>query len=385
MFMVAVLSTVLIAAGQRAPKGEKPDAEERWQEKLDKDDREAITPVIGYAAPDFPKDAEWIGSPAMTWQELKGKVVVLQTWTTKTSAGRKWPERLKESLADVASEDLVLLGLHTPEGAEKAAEFMQQKPPVIPVMVDANGEFCDKLGAYKRPVNFVIDKHGQVRYAGLNAPGLKKAVEKLSSEMYDSAATPRVKKAEPEAPKAVEFPKFSDPILSAADFRGRSAPKLGNVKWISEPANMNGRLVVIDFWATWCPPCRASIPHMSGLADQFIDDVCIIGLTDESESQVESGLKKFKIDRDAFHYALASDTSASMSRALEIEGIPHIVVISSDGIVRWQGGPQGLDAQLLRQMVEANRSILKSENNRVSSGTGKGRWASETPKTRPKK
>ena len=74
--------------------------------------------------------------------------------------------------------------------------------------------------------------------------------------------------------------------------------------------------------------------------------------------------------------------------AFKIAGIPHVAIISSDGIVRWQGHSQQLDAQTVKQLVDANRSALKGGKSSGTGGStksGKGRWANETPKSRGKK
>ena len=69
---------------------------------------------------------------------------------------------------------------------------------------------------------------------------------------------------------------------------GHPAPDLDNVKLLQAPAgikatwqSLNGKVVVIDFWATWCVPCRKSIPHWNQLVDEFKGKpVCFIAITD---------------------------------------------------------------------------------------------------------
>lgn len=375
------LLTGLVGGAPDAPrtKADKPanDAQ-RWLEKLDKEDRAALDKSLGFPLPPVPKEATWVGTP-LDWSALRGKVVVLQTWTSKTGAGRKWPERVKEMLKDVTSEDLVFVAVHTPEGADSAAEYLKQKPAPMPVLIDSSGAFLDELGAFKRPVNIVVDRNGEVRYAGLNAAGLPQAVQSLLAEVQDTGYKPRAREAgEKSDEKVVEFPTFQTPLQRIADFRGKPAPPMGRVKWLSAEPRTQGKLVVIDFWATTCGPCRAAVPHLSDLSDRFIDDVCIIGLTHETESKVTAGLKENNLEKSAFRYAVASDPSGIMSKAMKVEAIPQIVVISSDNIVRWQGSPNGLDAALLQQLVDANRALLRRQGGAAEQG---GRWSRE-PKPR---
>ncbi len=347
--------------------------ESRWLEKLDGEDRSALYRTLGFAAPEFTPSLHWIGSEATPLSSLKGKVVVLQTWSSKNSAGRRWPAKIAQLFQD--APDVRVLAVHTPEGAENAAAFLEQKPQSVPVIVDSNGEYCDQLGAFKRPVNFVLDKSGAVRYAGLNEKGLRLAVQKLIEEPYDAAATPRKRPdAEANDVKSVAFPTFDTPT-STPDFRGKRAPDLGKIQWLSPQPNATGKVVIIDFWATSCGPCRAMIPHMNELSDAFLDDVCVVGLTDESESQVKKGLSDNNLAPSAFRYCVATDTSGSMKKAFSINGIPHVVVISSDWVVRWQGHPSMLDRPTLKQIVDANKSAVAAAK---SNATGSAnRWAAE--------
>ena len=90
----------------------------------------------------------------------------------------------------------------------------------------------------------------------------------------------------------------------------------------------------MDFWATWCPPCRETIPELNALAAKFPNDVVVIGVSDEPAAK----LKEF-MTKTPMSYAVTSDPAKTMSKIVGVEGIPHVLVISPDGIVRWQGFP----------------------------------------------
>ncbi|MCE9559855.1 MAG: TlpA family protein disulfide reductase [Armatimonadetes bacterium] len=156
----------------------------------------------------------------------------------------------------------------------------------------------------------------------------------------------------------VEFPSIvtEKTLYAKNDLRGKKAPKFEVEKWLTGDAPaLKGKVIVIDFWATWCPPCRELIPEMNEWAKKFSKDIVFIGVSDEKEETVRGFMEKTK-----FEYHLALDSQKKMSKALGIEGIPHVIVISPDGIVRWQGFPlddkDKLTADILDQIVKAGKS-----------------------------
>lgn len=144
-------------------------------------------------------------------------------------------------------------------------------------------------------------------------------------------------------------------LYAQNDFRGKPAPKLEVEQWMNGTApDTKGKVVVVDFWATWCGPCRKLIPEMNEWHKKFGKDVVFIGISDEKPEVVAEFMKKTPIE-----YASAIDQQKRMSKALGVQGIPHVMVISPDGIVRWQGFPGSqedpLTAEKLMQIVAASK------------------------------
>jgi hypothetical protein len=86
------------------------------------------------------------------------------------------------------------------------------------------------------------------------------------------------------------------------------------------------------------------------LAKEFGEDVCFIGVTAENKPIVESFMKKTPME-----YGVAIDTSKKMQNAIRCRAIPLAMVISSDGVVRWQGNPSSLTAGVIQQVLSADR------------------------------
>ena len=121
--------------------------------------------------------------------------------------------------------------------------------------------------------------------------------------------------------------------LWAKSFLGQKAPELVVEKWLTEKPDTAGKFVLIDFWATWCPPCRKAIPELNALHAKFKDRLVVIGVSDEPEAKVKA-LADPKIG-----YFSALDTQARTKKLLEVSGIPHVIILDPQGVVRWEGFP----------------------------------------------
>jgi uncharacterized protein (TIGR03435 family) len=118
-------------------------------------------------------------------------------------------------------------------------------------------------------------------------------------------------------------PKVGDkpPLLQATDLL--QAPP--GAKMNAE--SLHGKVVILEFWATWCGPCVAAIPHLNELAEKFKGKaVQFIAITAEDEATVERFLAKRPIKA-----WIAMDTNNGMNKAYGVTGIPHTVILDKKG------------------------------------------------------
>jgi len=115
-------------------------------------------------------------------------------------------------------------------------------------------------------------------------------------------------------------------------------------------AQYRGKVVLLDFWASWCGPCAASVPHYrelrSGLAGRGFELVAL-GL-DENAADGRAFL-----DRFAVGYPAGSDPQGTVASRYALKGMPYAVLIDRDGIVRvTHTGFEPADFERLRARIE---------------------------------
>lgn len=150
------------------------------------------------------------------------------------------------------------------------------------------------------------------------------------------------------------------PSIGCATSVGDNAPSLGSRKSFNtstgegiDLTKLKGRVVLIDFWATWCGPCVAAIPHVQELHDKYKDQgLIVIGHTDDSSQDLTSFIKEKKI---TYAISLGKDIGGDWG----VSGIPHVFVVDVDGKVAWEGHPVDLKEDVVAQAVK--KVSLKSK------------------------
>lgn len=152
---------------------------------------------------------------------------------------------------------------------------------------------------------------------------------------------------------------------------GKPAAALKIAEWVKgkpvDLADAKGKkVVVVEFWATWCPPCRTSIPHLTELQKKFKEkDVVFVGVTDEKADVVKPFVKKLG---DQMDYTVAIDQDGQTGRgymqAYGQNGIPTAFVVDKAGNVVWVGHPMG-DLERTIEAVLAGTYDVKTAQRRA--------------------
>jgi thiol-disulfide isomerase/thioredoxin len=134
---------------------------------------------------------------------------------------------------------------------------------------------------------------------------------------------------------------------------GAPAPEWANVTALtgapSSLASLKGKVTIIDFWATWCGPCRMIAPRLGALRDRFgAQGLAVVGVTTD-----EADLAAGYAEKSRMKYASVVDKSGETSRTYGISGLPTMVVVDKSGVVRdvFVGFDPGAEARL-EQLVK---------------------------------
>lgn len=150
---------------------------------------------------------------------------------------------------------------------------------------------------------------------------------------------------------------------------GDPAPELRVSQWIKgDPIDRfeKGQVYVVELWATWCGPCRRSVPHLTELAKKHGKDVVIIGISvREVGDDIVGGVRRFVAemgDRMQYHVAMDSadkGTERLWQDAALRRGIPVAFIVGKDGRIAWIGHPMVM-ADPLQRVIEGNFDVSVS-------------------------
>jgi cytochrome c biogenesis protein CcmG/thiol:disulfide interchange protein DsbE len=130
---------------------------------------------------------------------------------------------------------------------------------------------------------------------------------------------------------AATEPRPDEPVVTFKNLQGQDVPL----------ASLKGKVVVVNFWATWCEPCRVEIPWMIGFQQKYADKgLTILGVAmdEEGKSVVEPYVQKTQFDVDGhpatMNYPIVLGNDELAEKFGGLIGFPTTIVISRDGKVQ---------------------------------------------------
>lgn len=326
-------------------------------------------------APDvWSKLSDWTGGSALTSASTKDKVVLIGTWFGAYPASHSALDLLQQLNDKFAGDGLVVVAIHRSKGWDEAIKAASSRKLLM--AHDATDSVRTALQVDQDPDFYFIDRAGNLRFADVVTGSVEDAAKLLVKETPESAGSlpGNLAKAasaakvesdrtrtissevrpgqaldvaftlpEGDTYRNVKWPEHNlQPLSAGNNVQGSALPvSLGSETWITKQPNTSGRVVVLDWWATWCGPCKRAMPGLDALQKKNKQDLVIIGVSGQPAGGYKEDIESVKsfLQGHKSAYSHANDLSQNIYKSLQIQGIPHIVVMSTDGVVRWQGNP----------------------------------------------
>ena len=294
---------------------------------------------------------------------LRGKVVVIDFWATWCGPCRRALPENAAIAKELKDRGLVVLGIHdSKRGSETMVEVAKEAGVEYPLAVDVGGKSASAYAVGFWPTYAVVDRKGILRAIGLQPQHVREVAEKLLAEDAPSLEKPASAKptsdkqtdgAEPakkKPAKAAKATRLPAPLLEGDEARRAKlakfdscpeAPALEMVaSWMNTEktmgaattlADLKGKVVVLDFWATWCGPCIQSIPHNNEIARKYADKgVVFIGVCHLRGGDKMAEMVKSK----GIEYPVCLDAKNRVNEAYLVDSYPDYYIIDREGRLR---------------------------------------------------
>lgn len=150
--------------------------------------------------------------------------------------------------------------------------------------------------------------------------------------------------ADKDGPKIGDVP---PPLVLTKTLQGSPAAE---ISW----DKLKGKVVVLEFWATWCGPCVKAIPHLNDLVEQFKDKpIVFISVTPENEDVIQLFLKNHPMKA-----WVGLDDYEVLNKTFHVDGIPHAVIVDASGHIAAITHPADLKAENLEEVLAGKKCSL---------------------------
>ena len=123
-------------------------------------------------------------------------------------------------------------------------------------------------------------------------------------------------------------------------------------------SDLNGKVVLINVWATWCEPCREEMPDLQRLQNEFVDDeFVVVGVSIDEKGSLEN-MKKF-LQSQNIMYTVWHDPDDKFQYAFRTIGVPESTLISKEGLIlhQWKGAFEPMSEDTMSRVDSALNNI----------------------------
>ncbi|MEM7228221.1 MAG: TlpA disulfide reductase family protein [Planctomycetota bacterium] len=330
---VSVLAVLIGTSSTMAatPSSTRVDMPDSWFYNVRNID--AVRSMEGKVAPEL--QTQWWRDDSATMKDMRGDIVVLDFWGTWCGPCVRALPKNEELYAKYRDQGVHFVGVATVRGSSRVTPLADKNKLTYPLAIDDRDLTAMAYNVKFYPTYAIVDREGIIQAVGLNPEYLEVAIQKVleaneaapaPAETADTLSAPNAEWHERKPNERARLNKLS---------RMNVLPSIASPDWINGDAvdweELEGKIVVLDFWATWCGPCIRSIPHNNYLADRFADDdVVIIGVCHPRGVELMADM----VERHGIEYPVCSDPDGKINRAYDVNGYPDYYIVDRNGRMR---------------------------------------------------
>lgn len=281
---------------------------------------------------------------------LQGEIAKLSAHKPVYLTEKQWKKQLESSYYMYG--DTYALALYRTGNVEEALKYQEE---VCTKSAYVNGEMYERYALFMEKVKggVAAEKLLEEKIISNDATAAMKAQHRrlfLANHSLEQAYDKYLAGLEKEATE-----KFKEDLI--AKMINDDAPDFTLVNLDGQEvslADMKGKVVILDFWATWCGPCKASFPGMQQMVNKYKDNDKVVFLfinSWESAKDKKQSAKDF-IDKNEYTFNVPMDEKDEVVAKYKVEGIPTKFVLDGNGKIRFKSvGFGGNDEALMTEMT----------------------------------
>ncbi len=308
-----------------------PGMEPRWDME-DTGGGDPAMQLIGQKAGDF-KLPTLAGKEPFQLSKLAakdgegGKIVVLDFWATWCGPCVKAMPEYLAAIKELPADEVEFIAVNQGEAKEVINGFLERRKEweIKTVALDEDMQVAQAFQVSGIPHTVVIGKDGTIEWVHTGfKPGvgeeLKANIQKMIDETWER---PNL---------AADGISGTDSKLVGTDAADFTMAVLGSKKEFSLKASRGKKVVILDFWATWCGPCVRALPEYEKMMEELDSkDVQFFAINEEEREDL---VKKFMETRKV-KLPVGFDPEGKIAKLFEVESLPQTVVIDKNGKIRW--------------------------------------------------